>query len=76
MNTKTGADIVIEERNPAEVTEMWYSQPMAPAGVKIFNPAFDITEYELITAIVTERGIIRPPYKENLAIFFSHQAQE
>ena len=61
-NIKTGADIVIEERDKTEVTGMWYSQPMAPEGVNVFNPAFDVTENELITAIITERGIVRPPY--------------
>ena len=66
MNIKTGADIVIEERKAEEVTDMWYREPMAPKGVKVFNPAFDVTEHELITAIITERGIIRPPYGENL----------
>ena len=66
MNVKTGADIVIEERKPAEVTEMWYSHRMAPAGVNVFNPAFDVTEHDLITAIITERGIARPPYNESL----------
>ena len=66
MNIKTGADIVIEERDPREVTEMWYREPMAPAGVKVFNPAFDVTDHELITAIITERGIIRPPFEEGL----------
>jgi methylthioribose-1-phosphate isomerase len=45
---------------------MWYRQPMAPAGVKVFNPAFDVTEHELITAIITERGLARPPYEESL----------
>ena len=62
MNIKTGADIVIEQRDPSEVTEMWYREPMAPAGVKVFNPAFDVTGHELITAVITERGIARPPY--------------
>jgi len=66
MSIRTGSDIVIEERNPGEVTEMWYREPMAPEGVKVFNPAFDVTEHELISAIVTERGIVRPPYEENL----------
>ena len=66
MNIKTGEDIVIEERPAHEVSEMWYREPMAPAGVKVYNPAFDVTGHELITAIVTERGIIRPPYYENL----------
>jgi methylthioribose-1-phosphate isomerase len=66
MKTKKGEDIVIEERDPKEVTEMWYREPMAPAGVKVFNPAFDVTDNELITAVVTERGIVLPPYDENL----------
>ena len=66
MNIKTGADIIIEEREPAEITEMWYRQPMAPAGAKVFNPAFDVTDNELITAVITERGIVRPPYEEGL----------
>ena len=66
MNIKTGADIVIEERPAHEVSEMWYREPMAPAGVKVYNPAFDVTGHELIAAIVTERGIIRPPYDKNL----------
>jgi methylthioribose-1-phosphate isomerase len=66
MNIKTGEDIVIEERDPKEITEMWYLEPMAPRGVKAFNPAFDVTDHELITAIVTDRGIARPPYGESL----------
>ena len=62
MDTPTGADIVIEERPAHEVTDMWYEKPMAPAGVKVFNPAFDVTDNDLITAIVTEHGVLRPPY--------------
>ncbi len=58
----TGADIPIEERNPEEVTSMWYEHPMAPSGIKVFNPAFDVTDHELITAIITEKGIYYPPY--------------
>lgn len=65
-DTPTGADIVIEERKPQEVTDMWYRTPMAPAGVKVFNPAFDVTDAELITGIVTEHGIARYPYTESL----------
>ena len=60
--TKTGNDIVIEQRPAEEVTEMWYERRMAPEGVKVYNPAFDITDNELITAIITERGIYRAPY--------------
>lgn len=62
MTCPDGRSIVIEERNPEEVTDMWYSQPMAPAGVKVYNPAFDVTPHELITAIITEKGIAYPPY--------------
>ncbi|MBR1657618.1 MAG: S-methyl-5-thioribose-1-phosphate isomerase [Synergistaceae bacterium] len=66
MNIKTGAEIVIEQRQPEEVTEIWYSKRMAPDGVNVYNPAFDVTEHELITGIVTEFGIARPPYTESL----------
>jgi len=68
MNIKDGADIVIEERSPEEITGMWYREPMAPVGVKVYNPAFDVTDHELITAIVTERGIIRQPFEKNLGM--------
>ncbi len=61
----TGADIPIEERKPEEVTTMWYERPMAPSGIKVFNPAFDVTDHSLITAIITETGIYYPPYKFN-----------
>lgn len=62
----TGADIKIELRQPEEIKEMFYKQPMAPAGVKCYNPAFDVTDNDLITAIVTEKGICRAPYSESL----------
>lgn len=67
MNTKTGDDIVIEERGGREIYTMWYEEPMAPAGIKTFNPAFDVTPNEYITAVITEKGILRPPYSESLA---------
>lgn len=54
--------IVIEERNPDEITEMWYSHRMAPQEIGVYNPAFDVTSHELITAIITEKGIVRPPF--------------
>ena len=74
MNTKTGADIKIELRPDHEVTEMWYSRRMAPEGVKVFNPAFDVTDNDLITAIVTEYGIARPPYSESFKKIFELKA--
>jgi len=66
-DTPTGAEIKIEQRPAEEVTEMWYKERMAPEGVKVFNPAFDVTDNELITAIVTEYGVARAPFKESLA---------
>jgi len=67
MQTLTGEDIVIEERDGSEVTDMWYTEPMSVRGIKVFNPAFDVTDAELITAIVTEKGIAYPPYDTSLA---------
>jgi len=61
--TKTGADIVIEERDGEEITEMWYKSRMAPEGVKTFNPAFDVTPAKYITGFITEKGILHPPFK-------------
>jgi len=58
----SGASIPIEERDPAEVRRVG-AQPTAPAESPVYNPAFDVTPAELITAIVTERGVLRPPYR-------------
>lgn len=66
MDTPTGADICIEQRPDTEVTEMWYRERMAPEGVKVYNPAFDVTDHELIAGIVTEYGIAKSPYTESL----------
>lgn len=70
LNTPTGDDIVIEQRPAEEVTEMWYEKRMAPEGVKVYNPAFDVTDHELITGIITEHGIAHPPYTESLKALF------
>ncbi|NLJ70614.1 MAG: S-methyl-5-thioribose-1-phosphate isomerase [Clostridiaceae bacterium] len=70
MNIKHGEDIPIEERPSEEISEMWYKQRMIHQNAKIYNPAFDVTDYELITAIITEYGIIRAPYEENLKKLF------
>lgn len=66
METKTGKDIVIEERSSEEITNMWYQERMAPEGISVFNPAFDVTDHQLIAGIVTEYGIARAPYTESL----------
>jgi methylthioribose-1-phosphate isomerase len=58
MDTPAGADIEIEERDGYEVTGMWYEKPMAPEGVRVYNPSFDVTPGGLVTAIITEQGIL------------------
>ncbi|MFM7141114.1 MAG: S-methyl-5-thioribose-1-phosphate isomerase, partial [Alphaproteobacteria bacterium] len=63
---KTGEQIPIEERAAAEVTHVGGKQ-ITPAGVKVWNPAFDVTPHDLVTAIVTENGVARPPYTQSLA---------
>ena len=70
MSIEQGEDIVIEQRPAEEVTEMWYRQRMAPRGVKVYNPAFDFADHELIAGIVTEHGIARPPFRESLREIF------
>lgn len=66
----TGDAIVIEERPAQEVTQLWYKEPMAPDGVPVFNPAFDVTDHSLIDAIITEYGILRPPYAASIPKLF------
>lgn len=61
-----GSQIPIEERNGEEITTMWYEKKMTADGVKTYNPCFDVTDHELITAIITENGIARAPYTESL----------
>ena len=75
LDTPCGGDICIEERDAEELTTMWYEKPMAPPDVKVFNPAFDVTDASLITGIITERGILYPPYGEALAKLMGHQGE-
>ena len=71
MNTPSGDQIEIEQRKPEEIYEKWYAKPMAPGkGVKFFNPAFDVTDVEFITAIITEFGIARLPFTQTLQQIF------
>lgn len=70
MNCPTGDDIEIELRDSNEIKEMWYEKPMAPKEVKCYNPAFDVTDHELVTAIVTDRGIVYPPFNKGLEELF------
>lgn len=69
LNTKTGADIPIEERPAEEITE-GFGKRTAPQGVKVYNPAFDITPNEYVTAIITEKGVVQAPYEESLKNLF------
>ena len=71
MNCPTGDDIKIELRDPNEVKEMWYKEPMALSETKAYNPAFDVTDHTLLTAIVTDKGIVYPPFDVNLKKLFS-----
>lgn len=70
LETPTGDEIHIELRKGEEIYEMWYEKPMAPVGIKTYNPAFDVTDAEYITAIITEKGIAYPPYSDSLAKLF------
>lgn len=70
MRCPTGDDIPIELRSGDEIRTMWYEKPMAPAGVKCWNPAFDVTDHALITAIVTEKGVMYPPFDLSLREHF------
>ncbi len=66
FSMESGDEIPIEERSPAEVTA-WGGVRVAPEGVKVWNPAFDVSPAQNITAIITELGVARPPFKESLA---------
>ena len=70
LSCPDGDHIPIEQRPPEEIRTRWYAQPMAPEGVKCYNPAFDVTDHSLIAAIITEKGICRAPYTESLAALF------
>jgi len=72
MKIKSGQQIPIEERAPEEVVHLAGIRT-APKKVKIFNPAFDVTDHTLITGLITEYGIIRPPYYKNIhSVFGDH----
>ena len=76
LNTPTGNEIHIEQRKPEEVTQMWYRERMAPENVKVYNPAFDVTDHELISGIVTEHGILHAPYDIAIKELFDKAAIE
>lgn len=65
ITLKSGLEIPIEERNSREVTHV-FDRQIAPHGVKVRNPSFDMTPNRYLTGIITERGIIKPPFEENI----------
>ncbi len=66
LSLESGDRIPIEQRPAKEVTEM-FGVPVAPAGIRVENPAFDVTPARYVTAIITECGVARPPFEESLA---------
>ncbi|MEJ5230231.1 MAG: S-methyl-5-thioribose-1-phosphate isomerase [Pseudothermotoga sp.] len=74
IRIKDGKQIPIEERSHTEVTHL-NGVRVAAEGVKVYNPAFDVTEHELVSAIITEKGILRPPYDESIARLFSSEGK-
>jgi methylthioribose-1-phosphate isomerase len=71
INCRSGNDIPIEQRDPKEVSHI-YGKSLAPKGIRVYNPAFDVTAHELITAIITEKGVIHPPYQQNIRSHVGH----
>jgi methylthioribose-1-phosphate isomerase len=71
MDCPSGKDIPIEQRDPKEVSHM-FGKALAPKGTHVFNPAFDVTSQELISAINTEKGVINPPYQQNIRTHVCH----
>ncbi len=71
LNCSTGQEIPIEERDPKEVSHI-FGRALAPKGIKVLNPAFDVTSHELVAAIITEKGIIQPPYQQNIRNHAGH----
>jgi methylthioribose-1-phosphate isomerase len=70
MQLASGDLIPIEERKPEEVTE-GFGRRTAPVGVQVYNPAFDVTPHRYVTAFITEKGLVRPPFAAGLrALFF------
>ena len=71
LNCPSGRQIPIEQRDVKEVSHI-FGKALAPKGTKVFNPAFDVTSQELISAIITEKGVIQPPYQQNIRAHVGH----
>ena len=74
LGTADGSQIPIEERNPKEMTHLGPTR-LTPDGATVWNPAFDVTPHRLVTGIITERGVARPPYAESLQVLFESGAR-
>jgi methylthioribose-1-phosphate isomerase len=71
VDCASGKDIPIELRDPKEVSHM-FGKALAPKGTHVFNPAFDVTSHDLVSAIITEKGVIHPPYQQNIRSHVHH----
>jgi methylthioribose-1-phosphate isomerase len=68
LKCSTGAEVPIEQRDPREVSHI-FGHAITPRGVRILNPAFDITAHDLVSAIITEKGVITPPFTQNIRAY-------
>ena len=73
LKMSSGQGIKIEMRKPSEVTHILFKKMIAPKNAKVFNPAFDITPHKLISGIITDKGIIRPPFLKNIKRIFKEK---
>ncbi len=73
FSIESGDQIIIEERKPGEIKEMFFQKPVALPEIQCYNPAFDVTPHDLITAIITEQGICRAPYTESFQAVFEEK---
>jgi methylthioribose-1-phosphate isomerase len=71
LNCPSGKEIPIEQRDAKEVSHI-FGKAIAPKEIKVFNPAFDVTSHDLISAIITEKGVIQPPYQQNIRCHVGH----
>jgi methylthioribose-1-phosphate isomerase len=71
LDCASGKEIPIEQRNPNEVSHI-FGRPIAPKGIKALNPAVDVTPQDLISALITEKGVIHPPYLQNIRNHVHH----
>ena len=76
-NSSSGEEIPIEERDPSEVLDIQRGgMPISPQGSKARNPAFDITPHHLVTALITEAGVLKPPFEKSISHAFHREEEE